>query len=113
MRKLTIEELGCKDLKSFSYTYDDIGYCSIGDDYNSKRITITIIPNDLVPDYDDVVKFVMDSRKRLIRASTEERTQIILDRFWNELHPKMVQVKSESNNTTACIYTVVVERKED
>ena len=37
MRKLTIEELGCKDLKYFSYTYDDIGYCSIGEDYNAKK----------------------------------------------------------------------------
>lgn len=110
MNLISRDKLNCPDLTRLRYQFDDVGYCSIGQDYNCKRITVEMVPGKGVPDYDEVTELVRRHARRCLSASTEERTQILADEFFDLFKPEYLRLTSVSRNQTLVDYTVEVEK---
>lgn len=110
MKLFDAKTLNCPDLTELRYEFDNVGYCSIGKDYNCKHVIVELIPDGKVPDYDDIVKLVHEMTGRCVSASTEERTQKIADLFFDLCKPKNVTVTTISKNATSVNYIVKVQK---
>lgn len=110
MKLLDAKTLNCPDLTELRYEFDNVGYCSIGKDYNCKHVIVELVPDGKVPDYDDVVKLVHEMAGCCVSASTEERTQKIADLFFDLCKPKNVAVTTISKNATTVDYVVKVQK---
>lgn len=92
-KTFSVDQLHAHDLKSFSYEFENIGYCPYGNDMNIMRVKITIVPDEIIPDASFVSAQIRDWRATCVSESTEGRAQQFLDYFWNLCKPKHITVE--------------------
>ena len=110
-KAFTLDQLHAPDLKSFSYEFENIGFCPYGNDMNIMRVKVTIIPDEIIPDASFVSAQIREWRQTCVSASTEERAQQFLEYFWTLCKPKHITVEfGSAGSRGTMIHAVKLER---
>ena len=92
-KPFTLDQLHAPDLKTFSYEFENVGYCPYGNDMNIMRVKVTITPEEFIPDASFISAQIREWRQTCVSESTEARAQQFLNYFWDLCKPKHIKVE--------------------
>ncbi len=83
-------------ITEISFTQNVQCFCPLGNDWYTNQLSVTMIPDKIIPDYCDVDDFIRSlSGKELI---IEDVIKQVFDYIKKEYNPKSIKVQSQVND---------------